>query len=93
MTIPQRNEMIEHNVGKVGSYMNLTQPSQENVEYMIEQIKEKLRMVNVDAMKAEHFDDSQYEDLQYLYNMVMKRDTFSPSEMQAIASELGSLRK
>ncbi|MCZ8536997.1 MULTISPECIES: DUF1128 domain-containing protein [Paenisporosarcina] len=73
--------------------MNLTQPSQENVEYMIEQIKEKLRMVNVDAMKSEHFDDSQYEDLHYLYTMVMKRDTFSPSEMQAIASELGSLRK
>ncbi len=73
--------------------MNLTQPSQENVEYMIEQIKEKLRMVNVDAMKAEHFDDSHYEDLLYLYNMVMKRQNFSPSEMQAIAQELGSLRK
>lgn len=73
--------------------MNLTQPSQENVEYMIEQIKEKLRMVNVDAMKSEHFDDSQYEDLHDLYAMVMKRDSFSPSEMQAIASELGSLRK
>lgn len=73
--------------------MDLLQPSQENVEYMIEQIKEKLRMVNVDAMKSEHFDDSQYDDLHYLYTMVMKRDTFSPSEMQAIAMELGSLRK
>ena len=73
--------------------MNLMQPSQENVEYMIEQIKDKLRMVNVDAMKSEHFDDSQYEDLHYLYDMVMKRQTFSPSEMQAIATELGSLRK
>ena len=73
--------------------MNLTQPSQQNVEYMIEQIKDKLRMVNVDAMKSEHFDESSYEDLLYLYNMVMKRETFSPSEMQAIASELGNLRK
>lgn len=73
--------------------MNLTQPSQENVEYMIEQIKEKLRMVNVDAMKAESFDESAYEDLHYLYTMVMKRESFSPSEMQAIASEIGSLRK
>jgi len=73
--------------------MNLIQPSQENVEYMIEQIKDKLRMVNVDAMKSEHFDDSQYDDLHYLYTMVMKRETFSPSEMQAIAVELGSLRK
>lgn len=73
--------------------MNLIQPSQENVEYMIEQIKDKLRMVNVDAMKSEHFDDTQYDDLHYLYTMVMKRETFSPSEMQAIAVELGSLRK
>ncbi|HSO57479.1 MAG TPA: DUF1128 domain-containing protein [Paenisporosarcina sp.] len=73
--------------------MNLTQPSQENVEYMIDQIKEKLRMVNVDAMKSDNFDDSKYEELHDLYSMVKKRSTFSPSEMQAIASELGSLRK
>lgn len=73
--------------------MNLSQPSVENVTYMIETIKEKLRMVNVDAMKSEDFNASQYEDLVYLYEMVKKRDSFSPSEMQAIASELGNLRK
>ncbi|MET0961163.1 MAG: DUF1128 domain-containing protein [Psychrobacillus psychrotolerans] len=73
--------------------MNLSQPSAENVTYMIETIKEKLRMVNVDAMRAEDFNATQYEDLVYLYEMVKKRDTFSPSEMQAIASELGNLRK
>ncbi|SES42824.1 DUF1128 domain-containing protein [Psychrobacillus sp. OK032] len=73
--------------------MNLSEPSVENVTYMIETIKEKLRMVNVDAMKSEDFNATQYEDLVYLYEMVKKRDTFSPSEMQAIVSELGSLRK
>ena len=73
--------------------MNLSQPSAENVTYMIETIKEKLRMVNVDAMRPEDFNATQYEDLVYLYEMVKKRDTFSPSEMQAIASELGNLRK
>ncbi|MFJ8066580.1 DUF1128 domain-containing protein [Psychrobacillus sp. NPDC096426] len=73
--------------------MNLSEPSVENVTFMIETIKEKLRMVNVDAMKSEDFNASQYEDLVYLYEMVKKRDSFSPSEMQAIASELGSLRK
>ena len=73
--------------------MNLSTPSQENVIYMVEQIKEKLRMVNVDAMKSENFNEAHYEDLHYLYEMVMKRDSFSPSEMQAIATELGSLRK
>lgn len=73
--------------------MNLSQPSAENVTYMIETIKEKLRMVNVDAMRSEDFNATQYDDLVYLYEMVKKRDTFSPSEMQAIASELGNLRK
>lgn len=73
--------------------MDLSVPSKENVIYMVEQMKDKLRMVNVDAMKSENFDEANYEDLVYLYEMVMKRDTFSPSEMQAIVAELGSLRK
>ena len=73
--------------------MDLSTPSQENVIYMIEQMKDKLRMVNVDAMKSEHFSDESYEDLLYLYEMVMKRESFSPSEMQAIVAELGSFRK
>ncbi|AMW99924.1 DUF1128 domain-containing protein [Rummeliibacillus sp. G93] len=72
--------------------MNLTEPTTENVTFMIEAIKEKLRMVNADAMKPEHFSTNHYEDLVYLYDMVMKRDAFSPSEMQAIVAELGSLR-
>lgn len=73
--------------------MDLSKPSPENVSYMIEEIKSKLRMVNVDAMKAEHFNASQYEDLHELYEMVANREKFSTSEMQAIATELGSLRK
>ena len=73
--------------------MNLNTPSQENVIYMIEQIKEKLRMVNVDAMQSDNFDENKYEDLQYLYELVMKRDSFSPNEMNAIVAELGTLRK
>lgn len=73
--------------------MDLTNPSKENIVYMIEQIKEKLRMVNVEAMKSEHFSEEHYEDILYLYEMVMKRNSFSPNEMQAIVTELGSLRK
>lgn len=73
--------------------MDLSKPTQENVVFIIEQMKEKLRMVNVDAMRSEHFTEEHYEDLLYLYEMVMKRDTFSPSEMQAIVTELGAFRK
>lgn len=73
--------------------MDLSTATQENVIYMIEQIKEKLRMVNVDAMQSDKFSEEKYEDLQYLYKMVMKRESFSPSEMEAIVLELGTLRK
>lgn len=73
--------------------MDLSKPSAENVSFMIEEIKTKLRMVNVDAMKPEHFNASQYEDLKELYEMVASRDNITPNEMQAIAQELGSLRK
>ena len=54
--------------------MDLSVPSKENVMYMVDQMKDKLRMVNVDAMKSENFDEANYEDLVYLYEMVMKRN-------------------
>lgn len=73
--------------------MDLTTPSKKNIIYMIDKIKEKLRMVNIEAMKSDHFSEEQYEDILFLYEMIMKRDTFSPNEMQAIVTELGSLRK
>ena len=73
--------------------MDLSTKSPENISYMIENIKEKLRMVNVDAMKSENFSTEQYDDLYYMYKMVMKRDNITPNEMQAIAAELGSMRK
>lgn len=85
--------MINEVNRKVGKMMDLNTPSKENVIYMVEQIKGKLRMVNVDAMQSNQFDENQYEDLKYLYELVMKRENFSPREMEAIASELGSLRK
>jgi uncharacterized protein YfkK (UPF0435 family) len=75
------------------SKVDLSQKSVENVEYMIEKIKEKLRMLNFGAIKPSHFDEEMYEELKDLYDMVMKKTSFSPNEMQAIAEELGNLRK
>lgn len=73
--------------------MDLLQKSVENVEYMIERIKEKLKVLNFGAIKPSHFDEEMYEELKEIYEMVMKKKTFSPSEMQALAEELGNLRK
>ena len=93
LTVRENNEMISPKLyRKVDRTMDLSNPTPENVSYMIEKITEKLRMVNVDAMKAENFSTSKYEDLHYMYKMVMKRATITPNEMQAIAAELGTLR-
>ncbi len=73
--------------------LDLTVQSTENIAYMVEAIKEKLRMVNAGAVRPENFNTEMYEDLLDIYNHVMKRETFSISEMQAITEELGTLIK
>ncbi|MCS0790851.1 DUF1128 domain-containing protein [Cytobacillus firmus] len=72
---------------------NLSEKSVENVEFMIEAIKEKLKVLNLGAIKPSHFDEEMYEELKDIYDLVMKKNSFSPNEMQALVEELGSLRK
>jgi uncharacterized protein YfkK (UPF0435 family) len=73
--------------------MNLSDPSPENIEYMLNAIKSKLKMAVGAAMQASHYDLARYEDLKDIYEMVAEKEKFSISEIEAIASELGKLRK
>lgn len=73
--------------------MNLAEKSLENIEFMIEKIQEKLNVLNLGMIKSSHFDENMYEELKDIYELVMKKNSFSPNEMQAIVEELGSLRK
>lgn len=80
--------------GKGRTHMsNLDQQTQENVEIMIESIKTKLRMASGAAMQASNFSVDQYEDIKDLYDIVSSKDRFSISEVEALVSELGKLRK
>ena len=72
--------------------MDLTKNSPEAVDFMVEAIKEKLRMMNIGAIKSDSFNAEMHEELHELYEMVMRKQKFSPSEMEAIAEELGRLR-
>lgn len=72
--------------------MNLSVKSQENIEYMLEVILEKLNLINMDALKSSDINEERYEELVDIYELVMRRDSFSPAEIQAIAEELGNLR-
>lgn len=71
---------------------NLQAQTQENVEFMIEVIKTKLKMASAAAMQASHFNIDQYEDIKDLYDVVASKDKFSISEVEALVSELGKLR-
>ncbi|MBM7717063.1 DUF1128 domain-containing protein [Siminovitchia sp. FSL H7-0308] len=73
--------------------MDLSKNKPQNIEYMLNQITEKLRMVNTSAVKAEAINEELYEELCEIYEMVMKKEHFTPNEMEAIAEELGRLRK
>ncbi|WP_169087229.1 DUF1128 domain-containing protein [Paenibacillus sp. PL91] len=71
---------------------NLELQTQENVAYMIEVIKTKLKMASAAAMQASNFDLNKYEDIKDLYEVVASKDKFSISEVEALVSELGKLR-
>ncbi|WP_062352976.1 DUF1128 domain-containing protein [Bacillus kwashiorkori] len=73
--------------------MDLSVKSQENMEYMVKKILEKLKIINLDAVKSSQISEEKYDDVLEIYYHVMKRDIFSPSEMQALAEELGNLRQ
>jgi uncharacterized protein YfkK (UPF0435 family) len=73
--------------------MDLTDNTLANAEYIIDQIKTKLRMASGAALSATQFDLELYEDLKDIYDLVQSKPYFSVSEMDAIVLELGRLRK
>ncbi|WP_238535176.1 DUF1128 domain-containing protein [Fictibacillus macauensis] len=73
--------------------LNLTSPSQENIEHMIEAMKKKLQLVNSGLIQGSDYSLQQYDDLKELFDMVMKMPSFSVRDMEEIVSELGALKK
>lgn len=67
--------------------------TQANVDMMIETIKGKLKMASAAAMQSSAFSIDQYEAIKDIYDIIMSKPTFSISEVEAIVSELGRLRR
>jgi uncharacterized protein YfkK (UPF0435 family) len=87
-------QLISRNCrGRVTRAMNLSENTLANTEFMMEEIKTKLRMATGAALKATQLNDDKYEDLKDIYEMVTSKSQFSISEMEAITMELGRLRK
>ncbi|WP_438349114.1 DUF1128 domain-containing protein [Paenibacillus sp. FA6] len=73
--------------------MDLSKKTPENIELMIEEIKTKLRMASGAAMQASAFSVEQYEDIQDIHDLVMKKNNLSISEVESLVTELGRLRR
>lgn len=71
---------------------DLQQASMENMVFMIEAIKSKLKMASAAAMQASSFNLENYEDIKDIYEVIAAKENFSISEVEALVSELGKLR-
>jgi uncharacterized protein YfkK (UPF0435 family) len=69
-----------------------TDVKKEEMAQMIEDIKDKLQIVNGGAMKAEFYGAEKYDERKEIHDMVMSKPNFSVNEMDAIVSELGNMR-
>lgn len=73
--------------------MDLTNPTQENVDYMIKTITTKLKMVNAGVFENLQLENIHYDTLLDLYTLIDRKANFSPRDMQLFAEELKSIRK
>ena len=64
----------------------------QNNEQMIKNNRKKLNIVNQSLINPEKFKDTDTKDIKDIHDFVMSKDSFSPSEITAIADELGNLR-
>ncbi|MBP1949092.1 DUF1128 domain-containing protein [Virgibacillus litoralis] len=73
--------------------MNLENPSQENLKFILDELAEMLNVVNRTIMDPEDYDLEKYEDIKFMYEMIKQKGQLSASETQAFIDELRSVRK
>lgn len=73
--------------------LNLDQPSQENLKYLLKQLGDRLGVANRILLDEKDYDLKRYDDLKFLYDHVVTSGTLSPSETHAFIDELRAVRK
>ncbi|MBP2077625.1 DUF1128 domain-containing protein [Oceanobacillus polygoni] len=73
--------------------MSLEVASEENMKILLEELADKLQVVNRTIMEPEDYDLEKYEDLKFMYDMVVQKGRLSASETQAFIEELSLIRK
>ncbi|WP_226578688.1 DUF1128 domain-containing protein [Halobacillus litoralis] len=73
--------------------MKLEEPKQENLEIIINDMADKLQVVNRSLMDPEDYDLNKYEEIKSLHEIIEMKGQLSVSEIQAFVQELGQYRK
>lgn len=73
--------------------MSLNEPTQENLKYILNQLAERLDIANRILVNEKDYDINRYEDLKFMYDMVVKQKQLSVNEKHAFIDELRSVRK
>lgn len=59
---------------------------------MLNEIEDKLKVVNKGMFRSEDFDDANIDEIEGIHNMVTSRSNISAIEQSAIIEELSKLR-
>lgn len=62
-------------------------------EEMITEIRQKLNIVNKALIDPDKFKEANHDEIKEIHQFVTSKDSFSPSEVIAIADALGQLRQ
>ncbi|WLR46974.1 DUF1128 domain-containing protein [Halobacillus litoralis] len=73
--------------------MSLQEANQENLEVIINDMAEKLQVVNRSLMDPEDYDLNKYEEIKSLHDIIEMKGSLSVSEIQVFVQELGQYRK
>ncbi len=73
--------------------MSLEEPTQENLSIIINEIADKMQVVNRSIMDPEDYDLAHYEEIKSLHDIVEMKGQLSVSEIQIFVQELGNYRK
>src|SRR5699024_2699840 len=76
-----------------GHFMNLNEPTEENLTFILEELSKKLKVANKSLLDPEDYDLDKYSDLKMMYDVLHNKETLSPSETDAFVKELSATRK
>ncbi|MFC7441933.1 DUF1128 domain-containing protein [Laceyella putida] len=74
--------------------MNLATPTRENLEFVVNEIKGNLKVVNAAIITADDFKLEQYEELLDIYHMIEKKQgRLTMMEIEGVLDELRELKQ